>query len=125
MRDPAGLCVLSRLRQRVAVGTLGHRGRRALAARIHASRGVLGKPVGACGLFGQLQGARIYLGEAGTARGWGRRHGRGRHAPHRGMVIVRVGCLDTTWGGSGGLTVLDSRGIIITLEYRYCSINIE
>jgi len=99
VRDPAVLCVLSRLRRRIAVDTHGHRGRRALAARIHASRGVLGQPVGARGLFGQLQGARIYLGEAGTAHGRGRRHGRGRHAPHRGMVIVRVGCLDTTLEG--------------------------
>ena len=118
MRDPAGLCVLPRLRRRVrvAVGTHGHRERRALATRVHASRGVLGQSVCARGLFGQLQGARIYIGEAGTARGRGRRYGRGRHAPQRGVVIVRVECLDIDCPGV-------KRGIIITLEY--CSIIIE
>ena len=77
-------------------------------------------PVSACGMFCQLQGARVCVREAGTARGWGRRHGCGGYAPHRGVVTVGVGCLGPTWEGSeqSGL-----KSIIIVVQY--CSIAIE
>jgi len=120
MRDSPGLRLLSRLWQRGAVAAGRHRVCRALAARIYASRGVLGMFLSACGMFCQLQGARVCVREAGTARGWGRRHGCGGYAPHGGVVTVGVECLGPTWEGSEQSEV---KSIIIVLQY--CSIAIE
>jgi hypothetical protein len=93
--DPSGLRMLSR---RVCRCGADHRGCRALAARIHASRSVLGVPVGTHRLFCELQGACVSLGEADTAaRGRELRHGCGGYASHGGVVVVWVGRLD--WKG--------------------------
>ena len=122
LRNSASLCVLSRLRQRVAVPAVRrcHGGRRALAAYIHAPRGVLGVPVGACGMFCQLQESHICAREAGRACGWCRRDGCGEYAPYRGVVVVRLECLEPTWEGGvqSGL-----KSIIIVLQY--CKIAVE
>ena len=51
--------------------------------------------VRARGLFCELHGARLVIGEADTAtRGRELRHGCGRYAPHRGVVLVWVERLD-------------------------------
>ena len=87
--DPSRLCVLS---WHIGRRGAGHRGRGALATRIHASRGVPRMPVRARGLFCEFHGARLVVGKTDTAtRGRElRQHGCRRYAPHRGVVLVRV-----------------------------------
>ena len=52
-------------------------------------------PVRARWLFCELHGARVVVGEEDTAtRGRELRHGCGRYAPHRGVVLVWMEHLD-------------------------------
>jgi hypothetical protein len=91
------------LSRRVCQRGADHRGCRALGARVHASRSVLGVPVGAHRLFCKLQGPCVALGEAGTAaRGRELRHGCGGYAPHGGVAVVWVERLDWKGGQGGG-----------------------
>ena len=62
-----------------------------IGGRIHASRSILGVPVGAHVLFGEFQEACLSLGETDvTTRRRELRHGSGGYALYSGLVIVWV-----------------------------------